>query len=117
MKTLIIIGIILGVFTTYFVFNAQKSISVKGGGNAIPAGTDIAKLILNKVKTISPGEIIGNIISDDENNKINGVFQSNITEKIRSKVGELKNTVLNEGIDLIKKTIENKAGELFCPQN
>ena len=112
MKTLIIFSIILGVFAIYFVLNTEKSISVRGGENAIPAGIDIAKLILNKVKTIEPSKIIGNIIGGSKD-----LSESNLTEEIKSKIGEIKNKIFNEGIDLIKQPIKNKASEVFCPQN
>lgn len=120
MKKFIIISIILGVFTAYFIFNTEKSISIKGGGNAIPAGIDLAKFILNKAKTIiEPDKIIGNITSNInktyDNNPIKE-SQSNITEEIKSRAGEIKNKILNEGINLIKQPIENKINEVFCPQ-
>lgn len=117
MKTLVIVGIILGVFTVYFVLNAEKSISIKGGGNAIPAGTDVAKFILNKVKIIDPQKIISSIIGGNKlKNEENNLLQSDITGEIKSKVGEAKNKILDEVIDLIKKPIENKVSEMFCPQ-
>ena len=106
MKTLVILAIILAVFAAYFVFNTEKSISLKNGGNAVPAGVDIAKFILNQAlnqsETIKP--------------KINNVLQSKLTGEIKSKVGEIRDKILNETVDLIKKPIENKVNELFCPQ-
>lgn len=119
MKTLIIFSLILGIFAAYFIFNAEKSISVKGGGNAIPAGTDIAKFILNKAKTIEPSKIISNIIgsNNNESGKIENISPSNITGEIISKAWEIKNKILNEGSDLLKQQIKDKAVESFCPQN
>lgn len=119
MKTIIITAIILGVFFAYFVFNTEKSISVKGGGNVIPAGTDVARFILDYAKTIKPGKIISDIIGDNKMNvnKSGEMLKSNITEEIKSKIGEIKNKVLNEGINLIKQPIKDKAVEAFCPQN
>lgn len=115
MKKFIIISIILGVFTVYFIFNTEKSISIKGGENAIPAGIDLVKLILDKAKTIiEPKKIISNIISYD-NNPVKE-SQSSITEEIKSKAEEIKNKILNEGINLIKQPLENKISEVFCPQ-
>lgn len=106
MKTLVILAIILGIFAAYFVFNAEKSISVKGGGNAVPIGVDIAKFIfneaLNQSGTIKP--------------KINDILQSGLTGEIKSKIGEIKDKILNEAVDLIKKPIENKISETFCPE-
>lgn len=106
MKTLVISAVILAVFAVYFIFNTEKSISVKGGGNAVPTGIDIAKSILNQVlnqsETIKP--------------KINDILQSGLTGEIKSKIGEIKDKVLYEAFDLIKKPIESKVSELFCPQ-
>lgn len=106
MKTLLILAIILAIFSVYFVLNTEKSISLKSGGNAIPAGTDIAKFILDKVlnqsETIKP--------------KISEVLQSGLIGEVKSKIGEIKNKILDGAIDLIKKPIENKASEIFCSQ-
>lgn len=106
MKTLVILAIILGILAMYFVFNTEKSISLKGGGNAIPAGVDIAKFILsqalNQSETIKP--------------KINDILQSGLTGEIKSKIGEIKDTILDEAVGLIKRPIENKINEAFCPQ-
>lgn len=119
MKIIIITAIILGVFTAYFVFNIEKSVSVKGRGNAIPAGTDMAKFILNKAKKIEPGKIISNFINGNEINinKSGEMFKSDITEEIKSKAGGIKDKLLNEGVDLVKQPIKGKMAELFCPQN
>lgn len=119
MKPFIITAIILGIFTAYFVFNTEKSFSVKGGGNAIPAGTDLAKFILNKVKTIDPGKIISDFMSSNEINvnTSDKMLESGITEKIKSKAGEIKNRILSDGIDLVKQPLKDKAVELFCPQD
>lgn len=121
MKKFIIISIILGVFTVYFIFNTEKSISIKDRGNAIPVGIDLAKLILNKAKTIiEPDKIISNITSNINNktsdNNLIKESQSNITEEIKSKAEEIKDKIFNEGINLIKQPIENKINEVFCPQ-
>ncbi len=117
MKTLVILVIILTVLTIYFVFNTEKSISVKSGGNAIPAGTDVTKFILDKAKTIEPGKIIANIINGSNlKNKTIDLLQSDITEKMKSTIGEIKNKILNKTVDLIKKPIESKISETFCPQ-
>lgn len=115
MKTLVILAIILAIIAVYFVFNTEKSISIGGGGNAIPAGIDIAKLILsqalNQVKKINPEAV----------NSINGVYGSGVTqfklaEEIKSKIGEVKDKILDKAVDLIKTPVENKVSELFCPQ-
>ena len=104
MKTLVILAVILAVFAAYFVFNTEKSISVKGGG-AMPAGVDIAKFILNQAlnqsETIKP--------------KINDLLQSGLTEEIKLKAGEIKNKILDKAVNLIKMPIENKVQELICP--
>ncbi len=106
MKTLIILAVILAIFSAYFVFNTEKSLSLKSGGNAIPAGLNIAKLFLNQAlnqsETVKP--------------KINDILQSKLTGEIKSKIGEIKDKVLYEALDLIKTPVENKAKELFCPQ-
>ena len=106
MKTLVILAIILAIFVAYYVFNTEKSISVKGGGNAVPAGIDIAKSILNQALDQS-----GPIKS-----KINDILQSGLIEEIKSKTGEIKDKVLDKAVVLIKTPFENKARELFCPQ-
>lgn len=119
MKTLIMLAIILGIFAVYFIFNTEKSVLLKGGGNAMPAGTDVAKFILNKAKTINPGKIIGEFLSGNEINinKSGEMLKSGITEEIKSKAGEIKDKILSEGIDLVKQPIKDKTAELFCPQN
>lgn len=117
MKILAILSIILGVFTVYFVLNAEKSILIKGGENAIPAGIDVAKFILDKAKTVEPGKIINDIFGDsNENIDAENILNSDMAREIKSKIEGIKNRVLSEGIDLVKKPIQNKAGELFCPQ-
>lgn len=105
MKMLLILSIILAVLAAYFVFNAEKSISLKNAGNAVPAGIDIAKFILNKALNQS-----GTIKSG-----INDVLQSKLIEEIKTKAGEIKSKVLNGAVNLIKKPIENKIVETFCP--
>lgn len=115
MKTLIILAIILAIFAAYFVFNTEKSLSLKDRGNAIPAGIDIGKSILNQVlnqaKKINPEAI------DSINGVSSGaVTQPKLVEEIKSKIGEIKDKILDEAVNLIKTPIENKANELFCPQ-
>ncbi|MBI2446827.1 MAG: hypothetical protein HYV51_03380 [Parcubacteria group bacterium] len=116
MKTLIILAIILAILAAYFVFNTEKSLSLKDRGNAIPAGIDIGKSILNQVlnqaKKITPEKI--NSISGTNGN--GAVMQSKLAEEIKSKIGEIKDKILDEAVNLIKTPIENKANELFCPQ-
>ncbi len=112
MKILIICGIILGVFTTYFVLGTNKSISLKGGDTVIPTGTDIAKFVLDKVKAIEANKIINSIIGSGKD-----VTQSNIIEQIKSKAEEIKNKVFDEGLNLIKQPIENKLKDVFCHSN
>lgn len=115
MKTLVILGVILAIFSVYFIFNTERSISIKGGGDAVPAGVDIVKIFnkalnlsdltpsdLNRFETIKP--------------KINEILQSKLIGEIKSKIEGAKDTILGEAADLIKKPIENKASELFCPQ-
>ena len=43
-------------------------------------------------------------------------MQSKLAEEIKSKIGEIKDKILDEAVNLIKTPIENKASELFCPQ-
>ena len=94
MKTLIILAIILGILAAYFVFNIEKSISVKGTDNAMSAGTDIAKIFLNQIKTMMP-------------KVVDKTLQSNIVEQIKSKAGEITNDISDKLIDLIKKNNYN----------
>lgn len=120
MKISIITVIILGIFAAYFVFNVENSISVKGGGNAIPAGIDVARFILDYAKTISPGKIIGDIIDSGKEiniNKSGKVLKSDIVEEVKSQIIGIKEKILSEGINLIKQPIKDKAIEAFCPQN
>lgn len=115
MKTLLILAIILAILAAYFIFNTEKSISIDdGGGNAVPAGVDIAKFLFNKAldqagkineKTNNTGNYVGG-----------GVLQSKLAEEIKSKIGETKDKILDEAVNLIKNPIENKVSELFCPQ-
>lgn len=116
MKTLIIFSVILAIFAAFFIFNVEKSVSVKGGGNAIPAGVDIAEFISNQVEKIKAGDIISNLTSNDRKDKISDIIQSKIIGGIKSKIGEIKNKISKEGVDLIKKPIENKVNEMFCPK-
>lgn len=118
MKTLLIIGIILAILTVYFVLNTEKSFSVKGvKGNesAIPAGIDVAKFILNKVKDIIPK--ITSDIDDIKDKKLNYIFKSDMTDVIKSRIGDIKSKILEESSSLIKDPIKNKIDETFCPQN
>lgn len=106
MKTLVILAIILAIFAAYFVFNTERSSSVKGRDNAVPAGIDVAKFILghalNQSEVIKP--------------KINNVLQSGLTGGIKSKIGEIKDKILDEAVNLIKIPIENKVSKTFCSQ-
>ncbi|OGD25726.1 hypothetical protein A2819_02400 [Candidatus Azambacteria bacterium RIFCSPHIGHO2_01_FULL_40_24] len=115
MKTLIILAIILAILAIYFVFNTEKSLSLQDRGNAIPAGIDIGKSILNQVlnqaKKINP-----KIVNSDNGVDGSGVMQSKLTEEIKSKIGDIKDRILDETVNLIKTPIENKTSELFCPQ-
>lgn len=116
MKTLISLAIILGIFSAYFVFNAEKSISIKGGGNAVPAGVDIARFIFNE--ELNPSGLTLSDLTQFETikPKINNILQSELTGEIKSKIGDIKDKILDEAIGLIKKPIENKITETFCPQ-
>lgn len=116
MKTLVILAIILAIFSTYFVFNAEKSISIKSRGDVVPAGVDIAKFIFDEALNLSgltPSDLTQ---SETIKPRINEILQSKLTGEIKSKIGEIKNTILDEAIGLIKKPIENKISETFCPQ-
>ncbi len=113
---LVILAIILAIFATYFVFNTEKSISLTGGGgNAIPAGIDIAKLILsqalNQVKKINPTQVVNSVSGVSGS----GATQFKLAEEIKSKIGEVKDKILDKAVDLIKTPVENKVSELFCP--
>lgn len=111
MKTLIILAIILGIFAAYFVFNSEKSISVKSTDDVVPVGTDIAKFILNKAlnqaREINPAGIIDGV----------SALRPGLAEKIKSKIGEVGNEISVRAFNLIKRPIENKARELICPLN
>lgn len=123
MKTLVIIGVILAVLTLYFVVNADRSILVKGS-EVLPAGTDIARLVLNKAKDLisqagtgnvlksSNGNIVGNIV-DASYPAITDKIEAGI-EKIRAESNTLIPKVIDKTIDLIKNPIENKINETFC---
>lgn len=115
MKTLVIIGIILTVLATYFVFNTEKSISVKNVNGVVPAGIDIAKFILNKALD-QAGRINPNITNRVSGTNIlgNNALQQTAVERARSKMGEIGNEITSRAVDLIKKPIENTANRLFC---
>lgn len=115
MKTLLIIGIILAILTVYFVLNTEKTFSIKGNEGAIPAGIDIAKFILNKVKDITP-KITSNI-DDIKNKKLNYIFKSDMADEIKSKIKDVKSKILEKSASLIKDPIKNKINEAFCSQN
>lgn len=120
MKLLLIITIILAILAVYFVLNTEKSFSVKGDGGVIPAGVDIPRLILNKVKNIIPntaGNIANNIVNKVKNPGRSNLFQSDIASEIRSSVGEIKNKILEESINLVKDPIKNKINETFCSKD
>lgn len=113
---LVILAIILAILATYFVFNTEKSLLLKNGGNAIPAGIDIAKSILNQVlnqaEKINPTQVINSVSGVNGS----GAMQSKLAEEIKSKIGEIKDKILDKAVDLIKTPVENKVSELFCPQ-
>ncbi len=94
MKTLVILAIILAIFSAYFVLNTEKSLSIRNANGVMPAGIDIAKSILNQA---------------------NGILHSGLAGGITSKIGEVKDKVLDEAINLIKTPIKNKVQELLCP--
>lgn len=116
MKTLVILAIILAILAAYFVFNTEKSLSLKDRGNAIPAGIDIAKSILKQV--LNQTEKINPKVVDSVNGVKNGssVMQPKLTEKIKSKIRDIKDKILGETVNLIKTPIENKVSDLLCPQ-
>lgn len=101
MKTLIIITVILVVLSLYFVVNADRSILVKGN-EVLPAGTDIAKFILNKAKDF--------ISQTDTGAGVNASYTT-ITDKIKALIPK----IIGKTTDLIKNPIENKIIETFCP--
>lgn len=103
MKTLVIIGVVLAVLTLYFVVNAERSILVKKGSEVFPAGTDIAKFILKKTK---------DLIS--QNDITNTSFPA-IVETIKAGATKFIPEVFDKITGLVKKPIENKISDLFCP--
>lgn len=107
MKTLIILLIISGILFAYFVVNADKSIFVRGG-EVTPIGTDIPKLILNKVKKVLPNLINNN--SKQSAGGIIGSVQPGIDGMIKLGVDAIKNQV-----NSVKDLIENKINETLCP--
>lgn len=115
MKTLLIIGIILAILAVYFVLKTEKSISVEGGGGGvITAGVDIPKFILSKFKNIIPNNTTENIIDNIKNKKLNNITESNLTDKIKSKIGDIKDKIVDGSINLIKDPIKNKLNEVIC---
>lgn len=113
MKTLIIIIVILAVLTLYFVVNADRSILVKRS-EVLPAGTDIARLILNKTK---------DFVSQTDTDIVDASYPT-ITDKIKAGIEKVKvetnnliPKVINKTTDLIKEPIENKIIKTFCPAN
>lgn len=122
MKILLIITIILAILAAYFVLNTEKSFSIKGDGGVIPAGVDIPRFILNKVKNIIPisNNTVGSIIEKIKNPKEDNILESNIVniaKEIKSKIGETKNKILEGSINLIRDPIKNKISDTFCTKN
>ncbi|OGD41782.1 hypothetical protein A2567_00910 [Candidatus Azambacteria bacterium RIFOXYD1_FULL_42_11] len=107
MKTLIILGIILGILSLYFVVNTEKSISIKGN-EVVPGGIDIPKIVLEN--------ILPKFINQD-NGLLNNVNIKNLAENIKDNIsiGDLTAKALNKITDSIKTPIENKINEVLCP--
>jgi len=107
MKTLIILGIILGILSLYFVVNTEKSISIKGN-EVVPSGIDIPKIVLEN--------ILPKFINQD-NGLLNNVNIKNLAENIKDNIsiGDLTAKALNKITDSIKTPIENKINEVLCP--
>jgi len=113
MKTLIILAVILGILFLYFIVKAEKSFVIKGN-EVVPAGTDIPKLILDKIKEIKfqainnkNTQMLGSdIISDSGQGIVNNIITDakDLVSKTVDKVSEL-----------IKSPIENKINEFLCP--
>ena len=100
----------------FFVVNADKTILVKGS-EVLPAGTDVARFILNKAKNLKIGDLPQ--FSED---KIGDTSYSEITNKIKtgaetvgSEVNKLIPKIINKAKELIKGSVENKIQETFCP--
>ena len=120
MKTLVIIIVILVVLSLYFVVNADRSILVKGS-EVLPAGTDIARLILNKAKDLISQINAGNVLKSSSGNIVDASYPA-VTDKIKAGIEKIKvetnkliPKVLDKTTDLIKNPIENKIIETFCP--
>ena len=113
MKTLAILVVILGILFLYFVVKAEKSFVIKGG-ESVPGGIDIPKLILDKAREIK-SQIVNNkntqILSSDIINNPERGFISNITNDAK----DLVSKTIDKVSESIKSPIENKINEFFCP--
>ena len=121
MKTLAIVAIILAVLSLYFIINAEKLTIVKGS-EVLPAGTDIAKFILNKAKNLILQTGTDNVLKSSSGKNIIDASYPAITDKIKTGFETIKSgannlipEVLNKAANIIKGSIENKINETFCP--
>jgi hypothetical protein len=105
MKTLVILAVILGILFLYFIVKAEKSFVIKGG-EAVPGGIDIPKLILDKVKGIKPQVLSNDVIGGSRQGFIN-----NITTGAKDLISKTIDTISES----VKSPIENKINEFFCP--
>ena len=105
MKTLVILAVILGILFLYFIVKAEKSFVIKGG-EAVPGGIDIPKLILDKVKGIKPQVLSNDVIGGSGQGFIN-----NITTGAKDLISKTIDTISES----VKSPIENKINEFFCP--
>lgn len=115
-----ILLVILGILSVYFVINAEKSILVKGS-EITPIGTDVPKLILNKMKELAPvltGDKVENLAAggaiDNLRPKITGIVQTG-AEELKNKAGDLISNAASKITNLIKEPIKNKINEALCP--
>lgn len=121
MRTLMILGTILGVLSVYFIIDAEKSLIIKGN-EVVPAGTDIPNLILNKAREIMPQLGIDN--AKDFSNQATDIVKPIIkTEEIKKRASEMSGEVKNmisaafgKIESSIKELIGNKIDETLCPQ-
>lgn len=106
MKIIVTIAVILAVLTLYFIVNAEKSILIKGS-EVFPAGTDIAKLVINKAKEVASKIGSGNILQVSNSDSV--------VETIKAGASKLIPKIFNKAGGLIKNSVEDKIIETFCP--
>ncbi len=114
MKTLAILAVILGILFLYFVVKAEKSFVIKGG-EAVPGGINIPKLILDKAREIK-SQIANNKNIQVLGNDVIGDSGQGFVNNMIADAKDLVSKTVDKISESIKSPIENKVNEILCPQ-